>query len=70
MTSKTFADQPEEVHTTAATVVQGPSFTWQGIAGHWLGSPTVRSMEIETLARREAAVQRWRGLIPERPARL
>jgi hypothetical protein len=68
MTSKTF-DQPEEaLITTTTTVAQGTSFTWQGIAGHWLRSPS--DYETETLARRQAAVQRWRGLIPENTARL
>ncbi|MBY0510863.1 MAG: hypothetical protein K2P94_12045 [Rhodospirillaceae bacterium] len=71
MTSKTFADKPEDARTTTVlTGAQGTSFTWQGISGHWLRSPSDRDCETEILARRQAAVQRWRGLIPETTARL
>jgi hypothetical protein len=72
MTSKTFADSQEEalvttVSTGATAVVHGTSFNWQDIAGHWLRSD--RDHETE-LARRQAALQRWRGLNPEAAARL
>lgn len=66
MTSKTF-DQPEEaLITTTTTVAQGTSFTWQNLAGHWLRPHTDLDHEI----RRQAALQRWRGLNPETTARL
>jgi hypothetical protein len=71
MTSKTFVDQQEEARATITSIsAQGTSFTWQDIAGHWLRSPEGRDYEAERLARRQAALQRWRGLIPETTARL
>lgn len=42
--------------------------TWHDLAGHWLRTLTEKP-EIEVLARREAALQRWRGMLPETPTR-
>ncbi len=84
MTSKTFVDHQEETRATVTTGIvttgvatiaqgtaaQGTSLTWQNLAGHWLRPHTDLDHEPERLARRQAAVQRWRGLIPENTARL
>lgn len=39
--------------------------TWHDLAGHWLRSPGADAQGNEALARRLAALQRWRGLNPE-----
>jgi hypothetical protein len=39
--------------------------TWHDLAGHWLRNPAGKTQEGEALARRLAALQRWRGLAPE-----
>jgi len=70
MTSKTFADQEDSLAVITATGTQGTSFTWQNLAGHWLRSASERDHDIDAVARRQVAVQRWRGLIPENTTRL
>ncbi len=40
--------------------------TWHNLSGHWLRSPGAEATEVETLARRQAAVRRWRGLADPR----
>ena len=61
MTYKSFPEQREESRATATAT----PLTWHEIAGHWLRSPAVQAQETESFARRQAAVQRWRGLPPE-----
>ncbi len=39
--------------------------TWHDLAGHLLRNPATRTLEGEALTRRLAALQRWRGLLPE-----
>jgi nuclear transport factor 2 (NTF2) superfamily protein len=36
--------------------------TWHDLSGHWLRSPGAEALEMETMDRRQAAVQRWRGV--------
>ncbi len=38
---------------------------WPELAGHWLQNPAVEALETEIGRRRQAALRRWRGLVPE-----
>lgn len=61
MTTQTLPE-PEE----SRVATPAPAFTWQSIAGQWLhASATKDTDDTQALARRLAAVQRWRGLPPE-----
>ena len=64
MSPKTIPEPREELRASATT--PDTSFTWRGLAGHWLR--TSPAHETEALARRRAAVQRWRGLPTEKAA--
>jgi hypothetical protein len=61
MTAKTFPEKREDLR----LVTPVSSLTWHTLAGHWLRSPTAQAHESEASVRRQAAVQRWRGLPPE-----
>jgi len=53
---------PEKlIDATRQTISEGAS-TWHDLCGHWLRGPGAEALEIETLARRQAAVRRWRGM--------
>jgi len=44
------------------TDVDATVCTWRDMAGQWLRAPNAGESELEALARRLAAVQRWRGV--------
>jgi hypothetical protein len=62
------AEKPDELgqRVSRPTSVETSS-AWHDIAGLWLRNPGIAQQELETIARRQLAVRRWRGLPDERP---
>jgi len=53
---------PETLTDASRQTTSDNASTWHNLSGHWLRSPGAEAQEVETLARRQAAVRRWRGL--------
>ncbi len=46
------------------------SSSWPAMASQWVRDPAIETLENEVHARRQEALRRWRGLVPESPSRV